>query len=133
MFATLGALSTDPAKVLGFSSPQPILAGLLVFTAAMLVMMFMVVSHRLRSEQQMKILRIKESHLVPTLTLRRGHTWMLFISHTCAAAPCGDFLVRSPRVYPPLTHAHTHTSPLLSHSRGCLRDRSWSTGQDQVL
>ena len=73
---------TLPSRVLGFSSSGPLLAGLLAFTAVMLVVMLMVVTYRLRNEQKMKVLRLKDSRLIPSLTLREGHFWMLFISHT---------------------------------------------------
>ena len=48
---------------------------------AVLLIIFSLTVQALRREEFMPSLRLQETHLLPELSLRSGHRWMLFVSH----------------------------------------------------
>ena len=73
-------------RVLGFSSPDSIVAILIMFTVVMIPVIAGAGLYSVRSEGRMGILLLEGSRLRPKLSLHKGQVWMLFISHTWSTA-----------------------------------------------
>ena len=105
---TAGGALGDPAlaqRIYGFASTDQIALLLLAFAATTLLLLLVLLALMLYREGSLETIRVRATNLPPEVTLRRGQTHHIFLSHLWATCAIPVTRTRHARALLPLAKA----------------------------